>query len=113
MSASKAKGTAEETAVVTYLNSQGILAVRNPPQGSKDKGDINLLNLPVVIEVKNCRTMKLAQWLDEAQVEKSNAKADIALVWHKRIRKGNPADHYVTMTGEDAVKLLKALSGRI
>jgi hypothetical protein len=108
MSKSKAKGTAEETLVADYLNSEGILCVRHPPQGAKDKGDINLLSLSAIIEVKNCKTMSLASWVDEAQAEKANAGKDIALVWHKRIRRGKAAEHYVTLTGEDAVKLLKA-----
>lgn len=110
MSITKAKGTTAETAVVSYLNDNGILCVRNPPQGAKDKGDINLLSLPVVVEVKNHKRMELAEWADEAQAEKANADATIAIVAHKRARKGSPADWYWTLNGEDLVKLLKAAS---
>ncbi len=107
MSAAKAKGTMAETAIVRYLNERGVLCVRNPPQGVKDKGDVNLLTLPVIIEVKNHRTMSLAEWLDEAQAEKVNASAEIGIVAHKRLRQGNPAAWYATLTMEDLVTLLK------
>jgi Holliday junction resolvase len=109
LSKSKDKGTAAETAIVTFLNEQGITAVRNPPQGAKDKGDINLLTLPVAVEVKNHATMKLAEWVDEAVTEKGNASKSIGVVWHKRLRKGSPGDWYVTMTGQDFIQVLKAL----
>lgn len=110
MSVTKAKGTTAETAVVRFLNDNGIQCVRNPPQGAKDKGDINLLSLPVVVEVKNHKRMELATWMDEAQAEKANANAKIAIVAHKRVRKGSPADWYYTLSGDDIVTLLKALS---
>jgi Holliday junction resolvase len=106
MSKSKAKGTAAETAIVEYLAKLGVLAVRNPPQGTKDKGDINILGVPIAVEVKNCRTMKLAEWVDESIVERAHANADIGVVWHKRSRKGSPGDWYVTMTGLDFINLL-------
>lgn len=107
MSRAKAKGTTAETAVTQYLLSQGINAVRNPLQGAKDKGDINIFK-PIVLEVKNHRTMDLSTWVDEAQVEKKNALAKIGVVIHKRLRKGSPALWYATMTVEDLVKLIKA-----
>jgi hypothetical protein len=107
MSATKQKGTKAETDIVNYLNSEGIIAFRNPPQGSKDKGDINLPNLPVIIEVKNQRAMKLAEWIDEAVTERDNAQKNIGIVFHKRPRKGSPSAWYCTMTGEDMVKILK------
>jgi len=107
VSKNKAKGTAEETLVTNYLNDNGILAMRNPPQGAKDKGDINLVSIPVVIEVKNHARMELASWLDEANTEKFNAGAEIGVVWHKRARKGSPGQHYVTLDGESFLVLLK------
>lgn len=107
MSAAKAKGTAAETAIVNYLNNNDIHAVRNPPQGIKDKGDINIHPYPVIIEVKNHRKLNLSDWLDQAINEKRNAEAKIGVVWHKRIMRGSPADWFVTLTGEDFIKLLK------
>lgn len=109
MSKSKAKGTAAETAIVNFLNEYGISAVRNPPQGAKDKGDINLLKLPVAVEVKNHATMKLAEWVDEVIVEKAHANKAIGVVFHKRLRKSSPGDWYVTMNGWDFLQILKTL----
>lgn len=106
LSKNKAKGTTAETAVVNYLNSIGIVAVRNPPQGAKDKGDINIIGVPVVIEVKNCARMELSEWIKEAIDEKGNAKAEVGVVWHKKRGKSNPGDWYVTMTGDDFALLL-------
>jgi len=107
MSKSKAKGTLAETAVTSYLNDQGILCVRNPAQGAKDKGDINLLSIPVAIEVKNHQSMHLPAWIDEAIAEKSNASAEVGVVVHKRLRKGDPAAWFATMTVADLVTLIK------
>jgi Holliday junction resolvase len=107
LSAAKAKGTQAETAIVNYLNEQGVHAMRNPPQGAKDKGDINIHPYSVVIEVKNHKKFNLADWVDQATTERDNAKAQIGIVWHKRIRKGSPGEWYVTMNGEDFLKLLE------
>jgi hypothetical protein len=109
MSKSKAKGTAAETAIVKYLNDNDLLAVRNPPQGAKDKGDINLLGLPVAIEVKNCVRLELSEWLKEAKEEKTNAGASVGVVWHKKKGTTNPGDWYVTMSGEDFIRLLHSV----
>ena len=106
MNRAKQKGTAAETAVVTYLQAQGYPAVeRRAMNGVKDRGDI--AGVPgVVIEVKNCATMQLAEWVKEALAERENDKAKVGLVWHKRRGKGSPADWYVTMTGADLIALL-------
>lgn len=106
MNRSKQKGTSFETEVVRYLQSDGFPeARRNALQGNKDIGDIG--GLPVVIEVKNCKEMSLAQWVDEAVVEARNAEQAIGVVWHKRRGKGSPAECYVTMRGMDFVLLLQ------
>jgi Holliday junction resolvase len=107
VSKSKQKGTAAETAVVKYLEEQSFPAVRNPPQGAKDKGDIKLLNFPLlVVEVKNCVRMELSEWLKEVKAEKENAKAEVGVAWHKKRGTTNPGEWYVTMSGEDFAKLL-------
>lgn len=113
MSKSKAKGTAAETAIVKYLEEQYFPAIRNPPSGNKDKGDIKLLNFPyLVIEVKNCARMELSEWLKEVEIEKENARPDsladmIGVVWHKKRGTTDPGQFYVTMSGEDFLQLLK------
>ena len=109
MNRSKQKGTAAETAVVDYLRSRGFTNVeRRTLAGVHDRGDI--AGLPgMVIEVKNCKDMQLASWVDEATVEAVNAHAGIGVVWHKRRGRSSPGGWYVTMTGSEFA-LLAALS---
>jgi hypothetical protein len=108
MSVSKQKGTAAETAVVRHLEENDLPAQRLVMHGPNDLGDIQTV-VPLVIEVKNCKTMKLAEWVDEANREKANAGVKIGVVWHKRPRKGKPGQWYVTMNGDDFTRILKAI----
>ena len=96
----KQKGTAAETAVVDYLNSHGFAGVeRRTLSGKNDKGDV--AGIPwLCLEVKNHKQMQLAQWVDEAEIERRNAKARFGAVWHKRIGRTDPGLWYVTMSGE-------------
>jgi hypothetical protein len=104
VSASKAKGTAWESAIVAYLNGAGFPVERRTQAGAHDKGDV--AGLPLVIEAKNCRTTELAAWVDEAVAEARNAGVPVGVVWHHRRGKASPADGFVTMRGEDFVTLL-------
>jgi hypothetical protein len=107
MSAAKKKGTAAETAVVTYLRAMGFAqAERRTLNGNKDRGDI--AGLPgIVIEVKNCARQELAAWVQEAELERDNDNASLGAVWHKLRGKAHPADWFVTMSGEQFVHLLR------
>lgn len=80
--------------------------------GPKDKGDIELLDYPVIIEAKNERKMTLSEYVDEANIEAYNASVLIGVAWHKRIRKGSPGDHYVTMDGNTFAELLKLIGAK-
>ena len=112
MSASKRRGTKAEVAVRDYLRANGWLhAERLPTEGAKDRGDITGVDPELVIEVKACARMELGAWLDEADTEATNAEASVAVVWHKRRGKANPAEWYVTMSGEDFVRILAAWCG--
>lgn len=106
MSAARAKGTRWESAIVTYLNEQGfVMAERRALAGALDKGDIT--GIPgVVIEAKNTKTIPLAQFLDQANVEARNANAEVGVAWIKRRGKGSPADGYVVMDGAAFLELL-------
>lgn len=97
MSASKQKGTAAETAVANWLKANGYPhAERRALNGNTDKGDIT--GLPgCVIEVKNCRTMTLAEWITELRAEIRNAGALTGVVIHKRKGTTNVGDWYATM----------------
>jgi hypothetical protein len=108
VSKSKAKGTSAEVAIRDYLRENGYpYCERLPTEGARDRGDLTGIDPSVVVEIKNCKTMDLAGWLKEVEVEKANAKARIGAIWHKRRGKGSPADWYVTMSGEDFLRLLK------
>jgi hypothetical protein len=93
---------------VDYLRTVGVPhAERRAGNGAADRGDI--AGLPgVVIESKNAKTGTLAAWLDEAEAERINAGADLAVVWHHRRGRASPAQGYVTMSGATLVALLTA-----
>lgn len=108
MSRSRAKGTAWESAIVAYLHQRGWPhAERRALAGALDKGDIT--GVPgCVIEAKNCKQINLAQFLDEANVERDNAGAVVGAAWVKRRGKSSAADGYVVMDGATFTYLLNA-----
>jgi hypothetical protein len=107
MSASRAKGTREESKVVAFLREHGFTwADRIPLSGAKDRGDVSLGPGSPVIEVKNQNRHSFAEWLDEANVEAHNAGAPFGVVWAHRRGKGSAGDGYVVMDGHSFVKLL-------
>ena len=82
---------------------------RRVKTGAKDRGDIGGLRHMgerVVIECKSVVKTNLAGWVDEAEIERGNDDAVAGLVIHKRVRKGDPLDQYVTTTVRDLVALL-------
>lgn len=105
---SKIRGTSWESAIVRYLITEGHPHVeRRALAGTADRGDI--AGVPGwVLEAKNCKSMDLAGWVDEAMIEQANDGADYAAVWHHRRGKASPAEGYVTMTGATFVRLLRA-----
>lgn len=114
MSKQRAKGTALETLIVTFLGGRlgDDRIMRMPLSGKHDRGDIagvrTVLGEKVAIEVKNHRRMELGAWLTEAEIERGNADAKVAVVIHKRHGKGQARDQLVTMTVEDFAVLLGA-----
>jgi len=109
MSASKAKGTTAETAVVRFLQANGHpRAERRALAGAQDRGDI--AGIPgVVIEVKAAKRLELAAFIDEAikEAERPSGDYNLPVVWHKRRGKGSPGDWYVTMDGWAFLALLE------
>lgn len=107
MAASKRRGTAWESAIVTYLVGKGWMhAERRALAGSKDRGDIAGV-VGVVIEAKSAARVELAAWLDEANVEALNDRSRVGVVWFKRRGKSSPRDGFVLMDGETFVELLR------
>ena len=107
MTASKQRGTAAETAVVRYLNANGFPhAERRALAGVNDKGDIS--GLPgVVIEVKSCKRIELAAWVDELGVEMRNAGAYIGAVVAKRRGTTDVGEWYAVLPVAVLVELLR------
>lgn len=105
-SPNKAKGSAWERAIVDHLRNAGWpYAERRIAGAAKDRGDIAGV-VGVVIEAKNKARMALAEWIDEADLERANDGAWLGVVWHKRRGKTSAADGYVTMTGAQFTALL-------
>jgi hypothetical protein len=106
MSASRKKGTAWESAIVTYLRGNGVPhAERRALAGTLDRGDI--AGIPgVVIEAKSAARLDLAGWLAEAECERANDHATHGIVWAKRTGRTSPADGYAILSGAALVQLL-------
>lgn len=109
---SKRKGTSWEGDVAQFLRDNGFGPVeRRALAGSNDRGDI--AGIPgVVIEAKNCKTITLGAWLDEATREKVNDAADVGVVWIKRRGFTTAGRGYVVMDGWQFVDLLEAAGYR-
>ena len=108
----RAAGTRFETQIARHLADQ--LAddriERRAKTGSKDRGDIGGVRTPhggrVVIECKNVSRLSLAGWVTEADTERGNDDALVAVVVSKRHGRGAPGDQWVHMTVTDLVALL-------
>lgn len=107
MSSQRDKGTRWETAWVQYLREHGVPhAERRALAGNVDRGDI--AGIPgIVLECKS-GAFHLAQWLTEAETERTNDGADFGIVLAKRAGKASPADGYAILTGAALVQLLQA-----
>ena len=101
MSKAKSIGTRAETAVRNYLLSVGydpLNAHRNVLKGQHDEGDVWLRESYglVVFEVKGGKMAKEAsyeqckKWLEEAELEKANAKAKFGFLVTQRPGVGYP-----------------------
>ena len=82
---------------------------RRPRYGGRDRGDIAGIRLHgqrVVIEVKDCATLRLPEWTAEARVEAGNDDALVGLVVHKRRGVSDPLRQWVTCELADLVAIL-------
>ena len=110
MNRNKSRGTAWESAIVTYLQGRGWPhAERRTLAGAHDRGDIAGVYGPagrVVIEAKAVAALNLAGWLAEAQQEADNDGAGVGVVWIKRRGTTDPGKSYVLMDGATLTDLL-------
>jgi len=103
-SASRRKGSRAEVAVVHALRRAGWDAdtSRNVLEGRRTGDDI-VWDGPASIEVKDVAKTDLAGWLRQAQ---ENAGDRVGVVWHKKRGVANAEGWYVTMSGEDFLRLI-------
>ena len=73
-------GTRFESRLVKHLQERGFpLAERRVRSGAKDRGDVSGI-MDICIEAKAVKRIALAEWLDEAIVERDNAHAALTFV---------------------------------
>lgn len=103
-STSRRKGSRAEVAVVHALRRAGWEAdtSRNVLEGRRTGDDI-VWDGPASIEVKDHAKMALAGWLRQAQ---ENAGDRPGVVWHKKRGTADAEGWYVTMSGEDFLRLI-------
>ena len=105
-STSRRKGSRAEVEVVHALRRAGWEAdtSRNVLEGRRTGDDI-VWDGPASIEVKDHAKLDLAGWLRQAQ---ENAGDDPAVVWHKKRGIAKAEGWYVTMSGEDFLRLVSS-----
>lgn len=84
---------------------------RRVKNGAKDRGDIGgwrFAGKRLIAECKNTTRLSLGTWWTEAEIEKANDDADVALVVHKRHGRGKAEDQWVTLTLGELITLLHA-----
>lgn len=107
MSRQKQKGTAFESAIVEYLQNQlcDDTIERRALNGTCDRGDISGVTFcgnRMVLECKNEKSMRLAEYVREAEAEAANDNAFYYAVIHKKRGVGistlqTVGQQYVTM----------------
>lgn len=108
----KQAGSRFETLIANALNQHVDDRIERRRQtGAKDQGDIAGVRTHtghrVVIECKDYGgTYKVGPWLDEAETERINDNAQVALVAAKRRGTTDPLQQVVFMTVADLVALL-------
>jgi hypothetical protein len=106
----KAAGSRMERGTADYLAATVDDRIdRMVKRGAKDVGDIGGLRFhgqKVAVECKDTATMKLPEWLREAEVERVNLGALAGLVVHKRVGVTAMGEQYVTMRLEDFASLM-------
>lgn len=98
MTASRAKGTRAESAVVEFMKANGWPhAERHAQHGSRDIGDVNV-GPAVVVEVKASSRMSLAEWMAELGEEMDNADTDMGVCVVKRRGTTDVGKYYAVST---------------
>lgn len=106
----KAKGSAYERAIRTYLTLQGFTVERTRAGWVDDRGDIHGISHPVLgnftIECKNQKAIDLSGWLKELERERAANGGGLGAVVHKRRGVTDGEDQYATLPLWMLVQLL-------
>lgn len=110
-STSRRRGHNAERAVARFLTDHGFTARTSRATSGFQKGtDITFEEESAfAIEVKDWAKTALPEWLRQARAD---ANGRVGVVWHKQRGKADPGEWFVTMTGEDFVKVMAMLKER-
>lgn len=103
----RARGASFEREVATFLGVDRAYGAGRP----RDVGDLAGVQ-GTVVECKRERRLDLAGWVDEAEAERRNAGASLAVVVSKRRGTTEPGSQYAILT-LDGLRLLLAEAGRL
>ena len=78
----KAKGTDAENRAITFLSRWWPSVERRAQAGAKDRGDV--AGAPYCIEVKNHKSWRAFEWLDEIKVETKNSGDEYGFILARR-----------------------------
>lgn len=108
---SKQKGTTWERQCATYMEPVWPSVERAPLWGVNDKGD--LVNTgEFTVECKNVKSITLAQFVHEANVESRNAGTEFGVAFIKRRGKTDPGEGYAVMDVETFRAIVARLNER-
>ena len=103
----KRKGSQFERDTVRYLQEHGFPDAERAFGAGRPEDIGDLVGVPgICCEVKNHARLELAQWVDEAERERLNARQPFGVVIAKRRGKG-AAQSYVVMTLESFTRLVR------
>jgi Holliday junction resolvase len=110
--ANKAKGDSFERSITNYLVARGIDAVRTRAGYERDYGDIHIRRAATsvwpsaILQAKNHRTWKLAEWMRALPAQVAEAKALAGALVVKRPGISAPGAQYVVVELDDYLALL-------
>ncbi|MFF4478722.1 hypothetical protein ACFY1A_17130 [Streptomyces sp. NPDC001520] len=99
--ANKAKGTRYEGEIRDYLNDLGFTVRRVVQMGNKDQGDLHGYPLHI-IEAKNEKSIRLPEYIRQAEREAVNASEPFGVAFVKRPRASTGDGYAVRSIATDA-----------
>jgi len=109
-STQKAKGDRFEAAVRDHCRDHGFPWTERTRAGyERDHGDLHLTPGPgAILQAKNCRTWRLAEWATELAEQQEASGAEHAALVVKRPRVGDPGKAYAVLELDALLRLLRA-----